>query len=500
MIVRILKKMRIFTSLKHKDLELPQSISELHSVVIGLQEQLSKVTLELSISREENSRLMEEIAVLQAENSELRARLNLNSTNSSKPPSSDGYHKTPAFPKKTGGKKGGVKGHHGNTLLQVETPDFIRIHKINKCACGCDLEHASAKLVDKRQVFDLPEPRLEITEHQIFETVCPNCGLIHRGQPPQGVDAPVQYGDGVKAFVVLLNNCFKMPFNEVRMLFHDLFGYFINEATVCSANQTVYNKLEPTIKIIVAKILQSLTAHADETGLRIAGVLKWLHTLSTPLFTYIFVHQKRGKKALESSKSFLSAFYGWLVHDCWSSYFGFTHLKHAICGAHILRELQGLIDNECKWAQIFKIFLLNVHQMPFEKRIQYKELIESRYDKICALADKIEPPPQKKHPKGKHSRTKGRNLLTRLIKYKPAILAFAFNEEVPFTNNQAERDIRPAKLKQKISGCFRTDNGADIYARIESFISTARKHNLNVFKELKDTLNGYNYFTVNFKT
>ena len=314
---------------------------------------------------------------------------------------------------------------------------------------------------------------------------------------PEGVNAPVQYGNGVKAYAVLLNVHFKIPFKKIQLLFGDLFGYTINESTVYTASQQCYEKLEESEEIIKSKVGSSNVTHADETGLRVAGKLQWLHTVTTLPFTYLFIHSKRGAEAMTSDKSILDKVIGWLVHDCWSSYFSFQELKHAICGAHILRELEGLVESgQSKWAKAFKIFLMSVYLMSFEERVRRRQQIESRYSLICGIGEKLEPPPKKIPGKrGRYKRTKGRNLVERLIREKDAVLAFAFNEEVPFTNNLAESDIRPAKVKQKISNCFRTFHGAEIYARIEGFISTLRKQNQNVFTELRDTFKGYNFIT-----
>lgn len=224
--------------------------------------------------------------------------------------------------------------------------------------------------------------------------------------------------------------------------------------------------------------------HADEPGLRTAGKLHWLHTATTQLNTYLFVHEKRGSGAIQSNKSILLDYIGRLVHDCWASYFNLRKLKHALCGAHILRELEGLIETrETKWAKVFKSFLLSVYMMPFEERVMRRTHIESRYDRICEIGEKAESPPTKTTGrKGRYKRIKGRNLVERLIRERDAVLAFAFNKEVPFTNNLAESDIRPAKVKQKISNCFHTFKGAEIYAKIEGFISTVRKNKRCVFQ------------------
>lgn len=437
------------------------------------------------------------IAELNAENAELKAWLNSNSKNSSRPPSSDGYQKEPAFPKKKNGRQGGQPGHKGRTLHQVDNPDKIVICKPNICTCGYGFRDQGLVLSEKRQVFDLPKPKLEVIGYQIHKAACPECGLIHKGLAPQGVNAPVQYGNGVKAYCVLLNVHFKLPFKKTQLLFGDLFGYRINESTVYSGSEQCFEKLEESERIIKSRVAENNVAHADETGLRVLGKLHWLHTATTPLHTYLFVHEKRGGEALKSGKSILNSFAGWLVHDCWGSYFNFTGFKHAVCGAHILRELQGLIDTwQSKWAKNFKAFLMGVYEMPFEERARTQDQIEARYMLICGMGEKSEPPPTKTMGnRGRCKRTKGRNLVERLIREKHAVMAFAFNKEVPFTNNLAERDIRPAKVKQKISNCFRTFKGAEIYARIESFVSTARKHHRNVFSELCNTFEGHNFIT-----
>lgn len=458
---------------------------------------IGQLTSRVDQLEKENHRLQLQVNELKVENAELKARLNTNSTNSSKPPSQDGYSKKPAIPKPIKGLQGGKPGHCGTTLKQVENPDKIIKCVPTVCGCGHIFTEDQMVVAEKRQVFDLPQPRLEVTEYQIHKAVCPVCGMQHKGIAPEGINAPAQYGNGVKAYTTLLNVHYKLPFKKIQLLFKDLFGYPINESTVYSASQACYEKLEVSENIIKANIGKSEVAHADETGLRVDGSLHWLHVTTTPLFTYLFVHKKRGAQAIRSEQSILEDFFGWLIHDCWSTYFNLTKAKHGLCGAHILRELEALIENDqSKWAKVFKAFLFNTYLMPFDERIKHRQLIESRYDLICSIGDRLEPPPQKTiGKKGKYKRTKGRNLLERLMREKNAALAFAFNQEVPFTNNLAERDLRPAKVKQKISNCFRTEQGANIYARIEGFISSTRKNNQNVFNELFNTFTGENFLT-----
>jgi len=304
-------------------------------------EELTKRVKQLEEFEKDNKILRHENTLLKAENTELKVRLNSNSSNSSKPPSSDGYKKKPALPKPILGKQGGQTGHKGQTLKQIKDPDKIIKCMPGECSCGHEFKNAEFVLSETRQVFDLPQPRLEVTEYQIHKTTCPICGLIHKGTAPEGVNSPVQYGNNVKAYVVLLNVHFKLPFKKIQLLFGDLFGYTINESTVYSASQQCYKKLEKSEQLIKTKIANGDVTHADETGVRVEGKLQWLHTATSSLYTYFFVHEKRGGTALKSDKSILVKITGWLVHDCWGSYFNFMKLKHAICGAHILTHIAG---------------------------------------------------------------------------------------------------------------------------------------------------------------
>jgi len=447
--------------------------------------------------RQENSALKTENADLKEEVAALKAQINSNSRNSSKPPSSDGYKKKPAFPRKKKGKQGGQQGHQGRTLRQVEHPDKTVSHKPGPCDCGHEFSDEELSVAETRQVFDLPQPKLEVIAHELLKGQCPACGKWHKAIAPEGVNAPVQYGKGIKALTTLLNVDYRIPFKKIQILFSDLFGYAINESTVYSASRQCYKRLKEPMEIIKSKIIEVMTTHADETGIRVEEMLRWLHVATTELYTYLFVHEKRGRLALESEQSILDQLSGWLVHDCWGSYFNFKELHHALCGAHILRELEGLIENEkSKWTRVFKSFLMHVFEMPLEERVKRRQQIESRYTLVCGMGEKAEPPPSKTPgKKGRYKRTKGRNLVERLIREKEAVLAFAFYEEVPFTNNLAERDLRPAKVKLKVSNCFRSFEGAEIYARIASFVSTARKHDRNVYSELCTTFSGHNFLT-----
>lgn len=428
---------------------------------------------------------------LQAENEELRRRLGMNSENSHKPPSSDGYRKKsvrPGLPKKGKGSVGGQKGHKGKTLRQVEKPDKVTVHLPESCSiCGRKVEaEEKHRVIGKRQVFDLPDPKLEVIEHHLGEIKC--CGHAQCGSYPAHVKSSVQYGPGVRALVTKLSVDHKMPLAQISTLFSDLYGYNLNSETVETALELGYDLSAPLETAVKEALKDAAVGHFDETGLRVAGKLHWMHTAGNADYTYLFLHAKRGKKALLSEQSVLKDFRGYAIHDSLAAYFGFSNAQHGLCNAHILRELQALIDENSRWAKDMHAFLLELHDELSGIALtgEAAEIVRQRYRQILYDADVEEPPPKKKAGKGRPKNTPGRNLLRRLQQYENAILAFAFVEAVPFTNNLAERDLRPAKVKQKVSGGFRTVQGANVYARLQAVISTCRKQERNVFALLRN--------------
>ena len=437
-------------------------------------------------------KLLRRIEDLEAENAQLKSRLQQNSHNSHKPPGSEGLQKKPAFTKTKKGKVGGQRGHKGKTLEMSAAPDKVYVLRAKVCHCGASLVGGAHRLVERRQVFDLPAPRLEVKEYQRYECKCAQCGASNTVGFPEQVVAPVQYGSGVQALGVLLSTSYKLPFLKIRKLFADMFGYEINESTIVGATQRCYYRLTEIEAVIKQVLEQSQVNHFDETGIRVEGKLHWLHTCSNQNFTYLFAHKKRGRKALEDDVSILPRYKGWALHDCWQSYFNFKGCRHALCGAHLLRELTALQEQGSRWANHFKRYLLALYDLTDKGRKALTENQQAKalrlYDKLCHYADKQEAPVQQKD-KGRPKASKGRNLLNRLVKHQSAVLAFALHKEVPFTNNQAERDLRPAKIKQKVAGCFRTFHGVEIYARIQGFIATLRKQTLEVFNNLVAVMN-----------
>lgn len=451
---------------------------------------------------EQIAKLESLLAAALARIAELEAQLKANSRTSSRPPSSDGLKKAPAFPRKKGGKKGGQSGHEGKTLEMVapSAADRLVVHPVaeQKCSCGQNLESTVPSIsLKRRQVFDLPPKLLQIEEHRLEVKHCPCCGEQHTGSFPSGLPAPVQYGDRVHALVSLLNVEQSMPVGRIGELFASLTGYELNENTVSTSVQRMYGKLADNEAVIKEQALSSPVAHADESGARVAGKLHWAHNFVCGLFTYLFVHEKRGAQALHSDESIAQNYTGTLVHDCWASYFGLENARHALCGAHLLRELRGLAENhERQWADKMHSLLMYAYEfssggssvLPAKK---YKTVL-SRYRQIIKEANREEPPPEPR-PKGRPKKTKGRNLLERLERYEEEVLRFTREHEVPFTNNLAERDIRPLKTKLKVSGCFRTLQGARHYARIKSFCSTAKKHGLSAYEELLNAWRGESF-------
>lgn len=460
-------------------MELPDDIQALKQIIAQLLERIS--------------RLETENVQLKTENEELRQRLKLKSHNSHKPPSSDGLTKKPALPKASGKKNGGQDGHAGKTLERVENPDEVIVHHAPECRC-CGRKFSAAdveKVVQKRQVFDIPVPKIEVTEHHLGEISC--CGEKYYGEFPAQVGNSVQYGNKIKGLSVMLNNEYRLPLEKVEQLLRQLYGVSFNQSTILSANAECYENLEPIEAEIKAEILASEIAHFDETGMRIEGLLNWLHVASNKWWTYLFVHRKRGKIALESEQSIIKDYQGAAVHDCWESYFRFENCQHILCNAHLLRELENLRERGSVWGKEMKELIFELYEASEkgEKVLENRAEWETKYQKICEQGEVEEPPPEL-NKKGRPKNSQGRNLLNRLKKYQAGIMEYAFRAGIPFTNNQAERDIRCVKIKQKISNSFRSQTGASNYARIQGFVSTVKKQEMNIFAEIVNVFDNQN--------
>ena len=446
--------------------------------------------------------LQQAVAAQSDEIQKLRDQLAKNSRNSGKPPSSDGLKKPRPrnLRKKTGRRSGGQKGHKGHTLGMVEQPDHVRVHQVSQCPhCATDLQPVEGCEVERRQVFDIPPVRVEVTEHRAEIKVCPRCGNQVKGDFPPGVTQPVQYGPRIKAQVSYLNNYQLIPWARTCELLGDFYGHAPAEALILESNTAVVDGIEPSLDATRQQLIASDVVHFDESGLRVESQLNWLHVASTDYLTYYGVHPKRGQDGMNAI-GILPAFKGRAVHDCWQSYFVFDDCQHALCNAHHLRDLLFIVERyEQNWAEEMIQLLLDikaeVDAAPADQMSLVSERLthfERRYDELIAQGLAANPPPADPPPKkrGRKKQSPPKNLLDRLQKYKPQALAFMYDFRVPFDNNLAERDVRMVKIKQKVSGAFRTRTGAETFCAIRSYISTTRKHGLNVITAIYNALNG----------
>jgi transposase len=467
-------------------------------------EKLNKEDLILIILalQEQVQELQRAVAKQAAEIQGLRDQLAKNSRNSGKPPSSDGLKKprTRNLRRKSGRLSGGQEGHQGHTLKMVGEADHIEVHKVLECPqCAADLQAIETCELERRQVFDVPPVRIEVTEHQAEIKVCPQCGERVKAKFPTDVTQPVQYGLRIKAQATYLNNYQLIPLARTCELLGDFYGHAPAEALILDANAAVVDQIEPSLEATQRQLIASPVVHFDESGLRVEGKLNWLHVASTAWLTYYTVHPKRGQKGMQAM-GILPVFQGRAMHDHWQSYFTFDQCQHALCNAHHLRELQFVVDQyQQPWAEEMIRVLLNikaeVDAAPLEQMSLAPERLthfEQRYDELISQGLKANPPPAGPPPKkrGRKKQSPPKNLLDRLQQFKPQVLAFMYDFRVPFDNNPAERDVRMVKIKQKVSGAFRTCTGAEIFCAIRSYISTVRKHDLNVIDAIHDALSG----------
>jgi len=440
--------------------------------------------------------LTAQIAALTAKIIELEGRLAQNSRNSSKPPSTDGLNKPKPKPKslREAGQNpsGGQPGHTGHTLKKVEHPDHIEPHRPPGHCTACQQPLTDAVVVETRQVFDIPPLRCEVTEHQVLEARCA-CGKVHRGEFPEDVTAPVQYGARIKATVVHLTHHHMMPVARTGELVGSLFGLPMADATVLAINEEARALLAPTVAAIGEALKTVPVAHADETGMRVSGKLHWLHVLATPALTWLGSHANRGKQAFDDF-GILVAFVGILVHDGWKSYRDLACV-HALCNAHHLRELTYLVEEMGQvWAQ--RLFDLLIEACR-EVKLAGGPLAEARiahyraaYAGILADGEAANPRAPPSGKRGKTKQSKARNLIDRLRVHADDVWRFATDHGVPFSNNVAEQAVRMPKVKQKISGGFRTAAGLETFCTIRSYLATLHKQGDNLFHALTLTFQG----------
>ncbi len=464
------------------------SRAELVRVIAAQQEQIAALTAH--------------VVALTARVEELEARLATDSHNSSQPPASDGPGRKPhpqSLRTRSGRQPGGQPGHAGHTLQMVDAPDRVERHAPTQCgACGQSLVEIPAGRRERRQVVDLPQVRPQVVEHQAETKVCPACGVETSGVFPAGVAAPAQDGPGVAAGAVYLHQAQLLPLARTGEALAELFGCPLAEGTVARAVGACHAQLAEVEAAIKQAVIRAPVAHFDETGLNLGGQTTWLHVASTAQLTYYAAHRNRGRVAVDAI-GVLPQFAGWAVHDGWAAYWQEGPCQHALCNAHHLRELTFVAEQLGQaWAQELHDLLREIKAAVDAARVaglaalaaDLQRDFAQRYAAVLAAGSAANPPPAPTGQRGRPKRGKAGSLVARLQTHQAATLAFMAYFAVPFDNNQAERDLRMTKVRQKISGCFRTATGADQFCRIRGYISTLRKQQLPVFAALRAAMVG----------
>jgi transposase len=467
---------------------------------------------ELQALREENRTLKalvaellplkEQLAQANARIKELEGRLAKDSRTSSKPPSSDGLARLPRRSRRPSGKRpGGQAGHPGQTLAMLEQPEEVVRHRPQVCRqCQQDLSAVAGVVAERRQVLDVPEIRLLAQEHQIEAICCPTCHTTSLGSFPASVSAPVQYGPNLQALAVYLHQGQLLPTARTCEALAAICGCQISEATLLQWSELAAERLAPTVERIAELIVASRLQHGDETGIRVYGMLHWLHVNCTRFLTHLAWHASRGREAMDEI-GIWSRFAGRGMHDRLVSYDAYD-CAHSICGAHLVRDCAAVAEQEHQqWATEMQDFLLDLHDACQEWRRLHLSAVPAierddwvaRYFEILAAGYAAQPPPAPSpgSRKGRRKQSKAKNLLDALLGRADQVLALLDDLRIPFTNNQAERDLRWAKVQQKISGTFRSATGVTAFCRIRSYLSTMQKQGHPMLSALTAVFHGH---------
>lgn len=442
-------------------------------------------------------RLERRVVELEGEVADLKRRLAANSRNSSRPPSSDGLSKAPvkkSLRRASGRKPGGQPGHDGGHLAAVADPDQVVRHSPGGCdGCGAELSGAPVEAIERRQVFDLPEIRLRVTEHVVERRRC-CCGCVTAAAFPAEASAPTQYGPRVRALAIYLLARQHLPYQRTAELFGDWLGAPVSTGTLASFVARGAEDLRGFLDEVHRQIISAPVAHFDETGARVDGRLRWLFAASTERLTFYSLHDKRGKDGLDHA-GVLPCFTGIAVHDGFAPYRHYTIAAHALCNAHHLRELQAVIEADAaqSWARAMDRLLRDLQRtVEVANDHGHHDLDAAQLAAVGLAYQQIIATGYRENPlntnrtgrRGPIAQTAARNLLARLDRHREDVLRFAHDFQVPFDNNLAERDIRMVKLQQKISGCWRTPTGADHFLALRAYLSTARKQGRHIINAL----------------
>lgn len=448
--------------------------------------------------------LTKQVETLNKQISELQEKLNKNSKNSSKPPSSDGLKKpAPKSLRKPSGKnQGGQNGHQGSCLSVIAKPDRVEKHMAASCAHCLHREECRnhAIVVERRTVLDA-NVVIDVTEHQTVQV--PHCvldGSTVTGSFPDTVTATVQYGAHLQALVTALTTVGAVSINRTHEILGAVFNIPLSTGTISNMTHRLAERVMPAYEYIREAVRSVSLAHFDETGTRVDKKLCWVHNASTADYTYLTISKKRGTKGMDEG-DVLPYFSGIAVHDCWAPYWKYRSATHAVCCAHLLRELTGIHENhpEQEWAGEFIDLLLEMKKVKDKALAADKEQLSyyylhkfsKCYDELMKKAKDTNPlPEQSSNKRGRKKKGKILALVDRLEKFKAGVCLFVKNLSVPFDNNQAERDIRMIKVKTKVSGCFRSEDGAKDYLKIMSYVGTAKKHGVNAFDAILNAING----------
>ena len=484
--------------------EQANTIDNLNNIIDGLNNSID----ELNNTIDELNNTIDE---LNETIKELKEKLNKNSKNSSKPPSSDGFKKPePKSLRKSSGKKAGAqKGHKGSHLSITAKPNEVVKHMPNPCQ-NCKYHNeckSKACIAETRHVIDAVV-NVNVIEHQVLEIS--ECKLHNdklKGTFPDDIKATVQYGENLQALAVALNTVGAVSIQRTHEILSGVFNIPISTGTISNMVKKCAESITNTVEIIKQKMMNSGLGHFDETGTRVDGKIWWVHNASNSEYTYLAISKKRGFEGMTEC-DVLQHFQGIAVHDCWSSYWKFPDIQHSVCCAHLLRELTGIYENnpQQKWALSFKEFLIEMKQVKDKLIASGKEALSKyyhnkfnkKYDELIEQARQENPlsEPDETKP-GRKKKGKILALVERLEKYKAEVCLFVNNFKVPFDNNQAERDIRMIKVKTKVSGCFRTEEGVRDYLKIMSCVGTAHKQGYNAYETIRKSISGESDFIFN---